>query len=203
MSAEEKDTTAAPNNTTGQAETAVVPENKEVVSEPAPAAAVATAAADAEGGATANGDTAPAKADPTPEPTPETDEKPKASATTPIQQLWELAKAHGHPEMWGVQLADPEHDIPTQIILQKFLNAYDGDLAKAKDVLTKSLTWRKETKPLDLLAKAHAKAKFGGLGYVTTYGRATAGEPESKEVFTWNIYGGVKDINSTFGDLKE
>ncbi|ETN40355.1 uncharacterized protein HMPREF1541_04632 [Cyphellophora europaea CBS 101466] len=196
MSAGEKPTTGAPNSTTGQAETAVVPENKEVASEPGPAAAVAVAAT---AQPSANGDTTPAaKPDETAAAT-ETESKPPAA---PIQQLWLLAKAHEYPEIWGVQLADPETHVPSQVVFQKFLNAYDGDLAKAKETLTKTLDWRKETKPLDLLSKAHAKGKFDGLGYVTSYGSET-GEPESKEVFTWNIYGGVEDINNTFGDLPE
>lgn len=187
MSADEKPTTAAPNNTTGQAETAVVPDDTELASEPGPAAATAAAATET----VANGDAGPAaKSDETSPP------------PAPIQQLWLIAKAHDHPEIWGVQLADPETHIPSQIVFQKFLNAYDGDLTKAKDTLTKTLDWRKETRPLDLLDKGHKKAKFEGLGYVTDYG--TGGDhPEAREVFTWNIYGAVSDMDNTFGDLNE
>lgn len=179
MSAEEKPTTAAPNNTTAPAETVVVPPK-------------------AETSATNGADTKQA-AGPTEIKDPKTDDP----AATPIQQLWQLAKSHSHGEIWGVQLADPEHHIPSQIVLQKFLNAYDGDLVKAKETLTNTLNWRQTTKPLDLLSKAHAKGKFDGLGYVTSYGTAAPGEADGKEVFTWNIYGGVKDIATTFGDLSE
>jgi phosphatidylinositol transfer protein SFH5 len=83
-------------------------------------------------------------------------------------------------------------------VLQKYLNANDGDLTKAKDQLKKTLDWRKETRPLSLLDKAHSVKKFDGMGFVTTYGSGDA-----KEVFTWNIYGIVKDFSNTFGDLKE
>src|SRR3569833_2350911 len=92
---------------------------------------------------------------------------------------------------------------PSPIVFQKYLNANDGDLAKAKDQLTKTLEWRAETKPLDLLKKEYSKAKFEGLGYVTSYGGDATADPEQKEVFTWNIYGGVKSMDETFGKLEE
>ncbi|KAK4148356.1 CRAL-TRIO domain-containing protein [Chaetomidium leptoderma] len=132
-----------------------------------------------------------------------TDAKEPAVESTPIAQLWALAKATGHPEIWGVTLADPEAHVPTRIILQKYLNANDADLAKAKDQLTKTLEWRAKTKPLELVTKAFSKAKFDGMGYVTKYLQEGSTEPESKEVFTWNIYGGVKSIDDTFGNLEE
>lgn len=135
------------------------------------------------------------------EASPKVEEKPRSSS--PIAELWSLVKAHGHPEIWGVQLANPESHVPSQIVLQKYLNANDGDLVKAKDQLKKTLDWRKDMRPLELLEKKYAARKFGGLGYVTTYGSQDAGKPEAKEVFTWNVYGIVKDINGTFGDLKE
>jgi hypothetical protein len=145
--------------------------------------------------------TAPAEAAPV-------EDSPAEPTTTPgpspIAQLWELAKASGHPEIWGVTLADPESHIPTQIVLQKYLNANDGDLAKATDQLTKTLEWRAKTHPLELAKNVYSKAKFEGLGYVTKYlGQDGAQEPEQKEVFTWNIYGGAKSIDETFSNLEE
>ncbi|KAK3376841.1 CRAL-TRIO domain-containing protein [Lasiosphaeria ovina] len=123
---------------------------------------------------------------------------------TPIAQLWTVAKSvaasAGHGEIWGVTLSDPETHVPTQIVLQKYLNANDGDLAKATDQLTKTLEWRAKTKPLELLKKAHDSVKFEGLGFVTAYG---GDEPDSKEVFTWNIYGATKSVDETFGKLEE
>ncbi|EPE06990.1 phosphatidylinositol transfer protein sfh5 [Ophiostoma piceae UAMH 11346] len=115
---------------------------------------------------------------------------------------------HGHPEIWGVTLADPETDIPSQIVFQKYLNANDGHLAKAKDQLLKTLQWRADTKPLELIEKEYTREKFYGLGYVTTYYNDTAAtyksdEPETKEVFTWNIYGNAKDKTATFGEIDE
>ncbi|KAJ4293053.1 Non-classical phosphatidylinositol transfer protein (PITP) [Collariella sp. IMI 366227] len=121
----------------------------------------------------------------------------------PIAELWNLALANGHPEVWGVTLADPASHVPTRIILQKYLNANDGDLVKAKDQLTKTLEWRAKTKPLELVNKVFSKAKFDRLGYVTTYMQAGSAEPEGKEVFTWNIYGATKSIDETFGKLEE
>ncbi|KAL7620193.1 Non-classical phosphatidylinositol transfer protein (PITP) [Parahypoxylon ruwenzoriense] len=129
--------------------------------------------------------------------------------TTPIQELWATAKAHSHPEVWGVTLADPATHIPSQIVLQKYLNANDGDIVKARDQLTKTLDWRAKLLPLELIKKSFAKAKFDGLGYVTKYlagsDEKAAGDedPETREIFTWNIYGGVKSIDDTFGNLDE
>jgi hypothetical protein len=129
--------------------------------------------------------------------------KEPVAEATPIAQLWTLAKAAAHPEIWGVTLADPDSHVPTRIILQKYLNANDGDLAKAKDQLTKTLEWRAKMKPLELAKKVFSKTKFDGLGYVTKYVQEGSTEPEGKEVFTWNIYGGVKSIDETFGKLEE
>ncbi|KAL8370029.1 hypothetical protein RB595_000404 [Gaeumannomyces hyphopodioides] len=123
------------------------------------------------------------------------------AASTPLKDLWATAQAHAHSEIWGVTLADPETHVPSQIILQKYLNANDGDLAKAKDQLTKTLDWRAKAKPLELLEKKYNKQKFSGLGYVATY--ATDAGAKAKEVFTWNIYGSVKSMEDTFGKLEE
>lgn len=131
------------------------------------------------------------------------DDKP-APPLDPIAQLWDASKASSHPEIWGVTLADPDTHVPTRIVLQKYLNANDGDVTKAKDQLAKTLEWRAKMKPLDLLKKAYNKGKFGSLGYVTTYvADDAAADPESKEVFTWNVYGAVKSIDETFGNLDE
>ncbi|KAI1806561.1 CRAL/TRIO domain-containing protein [Daldinia bambusicola] len=127
--------------------------------------------------------------------------------TTPIQELWKVVQAQSHPEVWGVTLADPATHVPSQIVLQKYLNANDGDVVKARDQLEKTLAWRAKMKPLELAKQTFSKAKFEGLGYVTKYvagdEKAADENPESREVFTWNIYGGVKSINETFGVLEE
>ncbi|KAK7986935.1 hypothetical protein PG996_006455 [Apiospora saccharicola] len=128
-----------------------------------------------------------------------------------IQELYLAAKVHGHPEIWGVTLQDPAHHVPSQIVFQKYLNANDGVLAKAKEQLTKTLEWRAQTKPLDLTKQTWSQAKFDKLGYVTTYCReendASSSQQgsgaEGKEVFTWNVYGNVQDMNVTFGDRDE
>lgn len=119
---------------------------------------------------------------------------------TPIEELWATAQTQGHPEVWGVTLADPASHVPSQIVLQKYLNANDGDLAGAKDQLLKTLEWRAETKPLELLKQTFPKAKFDGVGYVTSYTDEEVKGPEAKEVFTWNVYGIVKNMDETFGD---
>lgn len=110
----------------------------------------------------------------------------------------QLAKENGHPEIWGVPLADPATHVPSQIVFQKYLNANDGDLDKAKDQLAKTLQWRAKMKPLELVYRVYPKSKFEGLGFVTTYTSGAA-----REVLTWNIYGNVQSIEETFGDLDE
>ncbi|KAM0275930.1 hypothetical protein ACHAQH_007272 [Verticillium albo-atrum] len=125
-----------------------------------------------------------------------------AAGASPIQELWAAAKAHSHPEIWGVTLANPDNHVPSQIVFQKYLNANDGDVPKAIDQLTKTLTWRAEAKPLELVTKAFSKDKFAGLGYVTSYGDAA--DQQKREVFTWNIYGAAaKRMSETFGNLNE
>ena len=106
-----------------------------------------------------------------------------------------------HEEMWGVTLVWPaETHVPTQIVLQKFLNANDNDITKAEEQFTAALKWRKETKPLDLVKRRYDEKKFDDLGYVTSY----QGKEESHDVFTWNVYGSAGGkIEQVFGDLKE
>ncbi|CAG8899807.1 unnamed protein product [Penicillium egyptiacum] len=104
----------------------------------------------------------------------------------------------GHTEMWGVPLKDSD-DIPTVNVLIKFLRANEGNAKAAETQLTKALQWRKDVNPLALAESAkYSAAKFGGLGYLTTY--EENGRPL---VFTWNIYGAVKDISATFADTDE
>jgi hypothetical protein len=104
----------------------------------------------------------------------------------------------GHDEMWGVPLKDTA-DIPTVNVLIKFLRANEGNLAAAEDQLRKALEWRKQTNPLALIESGRYSAtKYGGLGYLTTY--EEDGRPL---VFTWNIYGAVKDMSATFSDSDE
>jgi hypothetical protein len=97
-----------------------------------------------------------------------------------------------------VQLKDSE-DVPTVNVLIKFLRANEGNVQGAQDQLRKALEWRKKTDPLALVESGRYSAtKYGGLGYLTTYEQD--GRPL---VFTWNIYGAVKDVSATFGDSDE
>jgi hypothetical protein len=111
-----------------------------------------------------------------------------------------IIKEAGHGEIWGVTLKD-SNDVPTSIVLEKFLRANNKDFDKAKAQLTAALKWRKEMEPSKLLAEmTFDSKKFGGLGYVTVYPKT---ENHEKEIITWNIYGAVKDLKTTFGNLKE
>jgi len=114
-------------------------------------------------------------------------------------ELPSIVKEADYKEIWGIELADASH-VPTVIVLQKFLRANSDDVNKAKVQLTEALNWRKRIQPLKLVAETEFdKSKFGDLGYVTTY----KGRDGAKEIVTWNIYGAVKDIKETFGNVEE
>jgi len=121
-------------------------------------------------------------------------------ADTPIRALWAEAQTHECKDVWGLVLADPAIHVPSQIVLQKYLNANNQDVARAKEQLRSTLDWRANKKPSELIKKKYSSEKFAGLGYITSY-PIEGIIPANKEVFTWNIYGGVKDIQKSFGDL--
>lgn len=131
---------------------------------------------------------------------------PAAPPSSPLAKLFSelpsIITEAGHSEMWGVQLQDESH-VPTSIVLEKFLRANvvekKKDVSKAKAQLIEALKWRKMIEPRKLLDETEFDAaKFGGLGYVTVYP-----QKEGKEIVTWNIYGGVKDKQATFGNVEE
>lgn len=188
---------------------------------PAPAPAVAPAAAAPAAAAAAQAEEqkkvgpAPAAAEETtpaaaPVPTEEkksdaaVPEKKKAENVTPLELLLAdlpaVIQEAGHGEIWGIELEDGD-DVPTTIVLEKFLRANAKDVVKAKAQLTEALKWRKKVDPAKLLAEvAFDKSKFGSLGYVTVYPKT---EAHAKEIVTWNIYGAVKDNKATFGNVEE
>jgi hypothetical protein len=124
--------------------------------------------------------------------------------STPLEKLFaelsSIVQEAGHDEMWEVKLKDAS-DVPTSIVLEKFLRANSKDVAKAKAQLTEALKWRKNVDPVKLLEDVEFDAgKFGGLGFVTVYPKT---ESHGKEIVTWNIYGSVKDKQATFGNVEE
>lgn len=140
-------------------------------------------------------------------------EKDSAAATkeatpkkTPFEEfdakVADILKEVDHDEMWGVKLVTPASShVPTQIVIQKFLNANDGDLTKSVDQFKGALKFRKEKKPLELIKKTFSASKFGELGAVTVYAAKDSSVPE---VFTWNLYGNVKGkIEEAFTPLEE
>ena len=137
-------------------------------------------------------------AEPSPEAATEK-EQPKTPLSKLFGELPQIIIDADHREMWGVELADASN-VPTTIILQKFLRANNDDAVKAKTQLLEALKWRKKMEPLKLLADVeYNKEKFGNLGYVTAYKSSNA----QKEIITWNIYGAVKDIKGTFDNVDE
>ncbi|KAI5474971.1 putative phosphatidylinositol transporter [Pseudohyphozyma bogoriensis] len=113
-----------------------------------------------------------------------------------------LLSTAGNSTIWGVTL-DPSSPpaFHTLLILQKFLRSEQGDVDKAKAKLEGALKWRKEFglvgedgKEKELVVED--EDRFQGLGYVTEVKVAGV-----TKLVTWNIYGGVKDLGTTFGDL--
>ena len=101
--------------------------------------------------------------------------------------------------MWGVVLKDA-NDPPTANVMIKFLRANDNNEKLAEQQLATALEWRKKMAPLSLATTARfSRRKFDGLGYVATYNGPNAGPV----VFTWNVYGAVQNIESTFGEVEE
>lgn len=141
-----------------------------------------------------------------------TEKEPAAAAKevapkkTPFEEfdakVADILKEVDHDEMWGVKLVTPASShIPTQIVIQKFLNANDGDLAKSIDQFKGALKFRKEKKPVELIKKAFSATKFADLGAVTVYPVKDSSVPE---VFTWNLYGNVKGkMDEVFTPLDE
>ena|SRR5438045_2874004 len=121
---------------------------------------------------------------------------------TPLAKLFgelnAIIKDADYKEMWGFELQDDKHVITT-IILQKFLRANNNNVEKAKKQLGDALKWRKRMQPSALIDNVFDRSKFGGLGFVTMYDLAGK---SGKEIITWNIYGAVKDIKNTFGDVE-
>jgi len=118
-----------------------------------------------------------------------------------LSQLPKILETEAYDEVYGVKLT-PEGSFHTKLILQKFIRANANDIDKAKDQLSKTLKWRKETGPLQLMTQKFPKDKFDGLGYVTVLEKVPGSENE-KDICTFNVYGAVKDNKKTFGELDE
>jgi hypothetical protein len=130
---------------------------------------------------------------------PEKAEAPETPLVQLTARLADIIKESGHTEMWGVELSTDASHAPTQVILQKFLRANNGDVAGAEKQLTAALVWRKEVNPSALVTQTFDKKKFNNLGFVTNLTDNTG----KKVIITWHIYGAIKDNNSTFGDVDE
>lgn len=128
---------------------------------------------------------------------------PELTPEHPLSKLLTLLPAiletTGHCEIYGIKLdaAAPFH---TKLILQKFLRANHNHVEKAKEQLSKALTWRKAFQPEKCLGDKFPQDKFAGLGYVTVLEKVP-GSVNEKDICTWNIYGAVKDNKKTFGHL--
>lgn len=129
---------------------------------------------------------------------------PATTASTPLSRLFaelpSILTEAAHSEIWGVQLTPDGTHVPSSIVLEKFLRANDKDVAKAKSQLTEALKWRKSMDVEKLLEREYDSARFGDLGYLTVFEKP---DGKGKDIVTWNVYGAVKDIKATFGDVEE
>lgn len=134
---------------------------------------------------------------------PATATAPTSKASTPYDELLaalpDLLKQADYHEVYGITL-DASGDVRTSIILQKFLRANANDLVKAEEQLLETLKWRKQFDPLSCKNEVFSKERFDGLGYVIESTGVT-GSTNSKDVVTFNIYGGVKNNKLTFQDI--
>ncbi|KAL1409466.1 Non-classical phosphatidylinositol transfer protein (PITP) [Vanrija albida] len=168
---------------------------------PAPGAATEAAADEQAKPATAEVPAVPTSdaAEPADEPAaapswPVTPDTPLAALFTRLPAILEAA---GHTQIWGVTLSPAAPAaFSTLLVLQKYLRSTADDVDAAAAALEKTLAWRKGF-GLDAGAEPRAYGPdFDGLGYVTS-----VGTPAGREVVTWNVYGAVKDLGVTFGDL--
>lgn len=158
------------------------------------------------------------------------DSKPAPSTETKSEELWEtpgwplsadhplrtfharlpsILESAGHSQIWGVTLStSTPAEFSTLIILQKFLRSTAGDLETAAANLEKTLKWRKSFGLDGIEDRSGVKDEdaFKGLGYITVV--PSLPEPSVKgaetsvnQIVTWNVYGAVSDIKTTFGDL--
>ena len=118
-----------------------------------------------------------------------------------FERLPAIIKNAEHRGMWGVHLVDNDAShAPTINILIKYLRANEGNVKLGEEQLTNALKWRKSMDPVALAESGvYDAGKFAGLGYLTNYTEASGKDV----VVTWNIYGGVKDLGKTFGDMDE
>jgi hypothetical protein len=118
-----------------------------------------------------------------------------------LKELPTLLESTGYNEVFGITL-DPAGPFHTKLILQKFLRANANDVAKAKEQLKGTLTWRKEFKPLEAVQETFPKDRFGGLGYIITL-EGVPGSENKTDICTFNVYGAVKSNQQTFGNIDE
>lgn len=68
-----------------------------------------------------------------------------------LNDLGAIVAEAQHGEMWGVTLKDI-NDVPTTIVLEKFLRANDNNFDAARKQLVEALQWREKTNPIKVTA---------------------------------------------------
>jgi len=117
-----------------------------------------------------------------------------------FSEISEITKEADYSEVYGIELSPENNPFHTKLILQKFLRANADDFTKARAQLLATLKWRKEFQPLKAMAETFSADRFKGLGYIVTLDKVPESTNE-RDVVTFNIYGAVKDIKNTFGDI--
>ncbi|KAM0280131.1 hypothetical protein ACHAQH_004203 [Verticillium albo-atrum] len=86
------------------------------------------------------------------------------------------------------------------IVLKKFLRAADDNVDMALEHFSQALKWRKQNDPSGKLTRLFDPKKFGDIGFVT---RHRTDEGGGRVVMMWNLYGVIRDVDATFGDIDE
>ncbi|KAM0325081.1 hypothetical protein ACHAQA_007620 [Verticillium albo-atrum] len=99
-----------------------------------------------------------------------------------------------------VGLNSRERSTAATIVLQKFLRAADYDVETAVANFSATMRWRKKYDPSAKLAKMFDPKRFGDMGFIT---RHRIDEHGRNIVVMWNLYGVIKDVVATFGDIRQ
>lgn len=105
-----------------------------------------------------------------------------------------------YDEIFGYRIApDGEEYVEPEIrdaILQKFLDAREGDVAKAEEMIVETLKWRKQFRVLSAAYKEQYDSELEKIGVISDFGSNAAND--NMKVVTWNIYANLKSPKKLF-----
>lgn len=121
-----------------------------------------------------------------------------------IPKVLKKTKDPKYDEIFGYRIApdDVEYvDVSKRNeILLKFLIARDYDVAKAEEMIVKTLNWRREFQVLSAAYNEEYDPELEKIGVITDFGK---GNKKNFRVVTWNIYANLKSPKKLFAKLGE